>query len=301
MKKLRKRQGEPGPAVKPGLYVVSTPIGNLDDITLRALEVLRGADLVACEDTRRIRKLLSHFKIQGKELVSYYRGTELQRVDSLLAALTEGKAVALASDAGTPGIADPGMELMRRARDAGHAVHIVPGVCAAVAALTASSLPAESFLFLGYLPRKKKERRAFLSPLRWERRTLVLFEAPHRLATSLDDIAAIFTARRMALVRELTKLNEEILLGSAEQLAAALKKKRARGELTLVIDGYGEKEREVPGSWSGYSLAAHLAKVMKEEDLSLSRAVEKLEQVRDVPKEVLYQIARESGLESRKK
>ncbi len=301
MKKRRKERKPAGANGKAELYVVSTPIGNLDDITLRALEVLRRVGIIACEDTRRIKKLLSHFKIHGKELVSYYRGTEEKRIPALLRALEDGRDVALASDAGTPGIADPGLELIQKAREQGHAVRVIPGVCAAVAALTASGLAADNFLFLGYLPRRKKERRAYLSPLRWEKRTLILFEAPHRLDPSLADIAAVFGRRPMAIVRELTKINEEVLLGKAEELAKQLTPAITRGEITIILEGFREAEREERGGWSGYSLASHLVKVMKEEGISLSRAVDKLEQVRDVPKEVLYKIAKESGLEGKRK
>ncbi len=301
MKVPSKKRGKTNTNGAGELYVVSTPIGNMEDITLRALDTLRRVGVIACEDTRRIRKLLSHYKIHGKELISYYRGVEEGKSSRLLRLLEQGQDIALVSDAGTPGVADPGLVLIRQARDLSLPVRVVPGPCAALAALTASALPADNFLFLGFLPRNKKTRRAFLSPLRWEKRTLAFYEAPHRLGASLADIAAAFGRRRMAIARELTKLNEEVLWGRAYELAEKLRSHKIRGEVTIILEGYAETPWEVKGSWSGYSLAAHLEKVMQEEDLSLSRAVEKIEQLRDVPKEVLYKIAKESGLEGKRK
>ena len=300
MKAPRQRPSKARNDSNGSLYVVSTPIGNLNDITLRALQILRDTKTIACEDTRRFKKLLSHFEIKGKRLVSYYRGVERRKNDSILKELASGRDVVLASDAGTPCISDPGWELVQLALAQGSSVRSVPGASAPIAALSISGLASDSFLFLGYLPRKTKERREFLSPLRWERRTLVFFEVPHRLAASLADLAGVFGRRRMALARELTKMNEEVIRGTAEEVCKLAAEEKARGEVTIILEGLSEGSAEIKASWSGFSLAAHLERLVKEEGLPLSRAVEKLEQIRQVPANVLYQIAREEGLEKKK-
>jgi 16S rRNA (cytidine1402-2'-O)-methyltransferase len=217
------------------LYVVATPIGNLEDITLRALRILREVDRIACEDTRQTRKLLDRHGI-SKPLVSYHEHNEQARADELLRDLETGKNIALVSDAGTPLIADPGYRLVAQARAAGVTVSPIPGASALISALSASGLPTDSFFFGGFLPAKKTQRRKTLEKMRDSPATLVFYEAPHRIVETLGDVAEILGAREVTLARELTKIHEEVLTGEASQLRDALAKRPAiKGEITLMI------------------------------------------------------------------
>lgn len=215
------------------LSVCPTPIGNLGDITLRVLETLKTADLVAAEDTRRTGKLLAHYGI-SKPLASFYEHNELKRLPAILDRLRAGEQVALVSDAGMPGICDPGFRLIEAALAEGLAVEVLPGPSAVETALVASGFPTDSFIFLGYLPRRKKDREAALSLLATETRTAVAFETPHRLAATLAESARILSDRQIAVCRELTKLHEEISRGTAAELAASLPEK-VKGEIVLVF------------------------------------------------------------------
>lgn len=217
------------------LYLVATPIGNLQDITHRALSVLSRAGLIAAEDTRQTHKLLAHYGIQTP-LVSYHEHNKLARLDQILQALDRGD-VALVSDAGTPALNDPGYELVRAVLQAGHAVSPIPGPSAPVAALVASGLPTDAFLYLGYLPRKAGERRRLLAEISTLPYTLVLLETPHRLLEALEDMRSLLGDRSVAVARELTKLHEEIYRGSIEQALAHFSAQPPRGEITLVIAG----------------------------------------------------------------
>jgi 16S rRNA (cytidine1402-2'-O)-methyltransferase len=217
------------------LYIVATPIGNLEDITYRAVRTLREVDLIACEDTRHTQKLLDHFGI-GKPAVSYHEHNEQARSDELLAGLQQGKNIALVSDAGTPLIADPGYRLVAKARDAGIAVVPVPGPSAALAALSASGLPTDSFVFHGFLPAKAGQRRKALEQLASVDMSLVFYEAPHRILDTLEDIAAVLGSRPVVLARELTKIHEEFLRGTAVELLETLRQRGGiRGEFTIVV------------------------------------------------------------------
>lgn len=217
------------------IYLVATPIGNLEDITLRALRTLREVDLVACEDTRRTGLLLRRFEID-KPLLSYREHNEAARAAELIRRAQDGASIAVVSDAGMPGIADPGFRVARAAVEAGVRVAPIPGANAATAALTASGLPTDRFRFEGFLPPREAKRRAALEMLRAETATVVLYEAPHRIAATLRDIAAVLGARPLVLARELTKLHEEYLRGTAEQIAAELAKRPAvKGEIVLLI------------------------------------------------------------------
>ncbi len=219
------------------LYLVATPIGNLEDITARALRVLAEVDLVAAEDTRVSGRLLHHFAIE-KPLVSYYEQNKRAREGRLLAALQEGKNIALISDAGTPGLSDPGADLVKAAIRAGIEVVAIPGASALLTALTASGLEDGAFCFEGFLPRDGAARRKRLAALSNERRVLVFYEAPHRLCAVLEDMAAAFGPQRAAVAcRELTKLHEEKLRGTLAELQAHFHAVEPRGEFTLVIAG----------------------------------------------------------------
>ncbi len=218
------------------LYLVATPIGNLEDITLRALRTLGEVALIAAEDTRRTRVLLDRHRIHTPT-ISYHEHNREKQIGPLLEALEEGS-VALVTDAGTPGLSDPGFALVQAALAKGHQVTPIPGPSAAVAALVASGLPADAFVFLGYLPRKRAERRRELAALAEEQRTMVFFETPHRLAAALADLEAAFGADRpMALCRELTKAHEEIQRAPLVDIRRRYEGEKPRGEITLVIAG----------------------------------------------------------------
>jgi 16S rRNA (cytidine1402-2'-O)-methyltransferase len=232
---------------------VATPIGNLEDISARALRLLREVRLVAAEDTRHTKKLLMHYAISPRVL-SYYEHNKLTRVAEILAELEQGD-VALVSDAGTPALNDPGFELVRAALQAGHSVSPVPGPCAPVAALVASGLPTDAFLYLGYLPRKSPERRRALEKVRDLPYTLVFLEAPHRLLAALDDLAAVLGDRQVSVARELTKLHEEIYRGGVGEAQAYFTHQPPRGEFTLVVAGAVVETNR----WSESRLLAALA------------------------------------------
>ncbi len=240
------------------LYLVATPIGNLEDITLRALRILREAPTIAAEDTRRTRQLLAHYGIP-KHLISYHEHNKRQREALLLEKLAEGD-VALVSDAGTPLINDPGADLVRAALAAGHRVVPIPGASAPIAALIASGLPTDAFLYLGYLPRKSKERRAVLQSVAELPYTLVFLETPHRLTAALADLAAVLGAERpIAVARELTKQHEEILRGTIGEMIAHFAETEPRGEFTLVVGGAPAKSK----TWSTEQVEAAIVEGLK--------------------------------------
>lgn len=218
------------------LYVVATPIGNLEDITHRALRVLREVDIIACEDTRHTRKLLNHYGIKTK-VTSYHDHNERERTVELLQALASGANVAIVSDAGTPSISDPGFRLVSDAGAQGLTVVALPGPTALIAALVASGLPTDEFFFAGFLPARSGERRARLTKLRDLPATLIFYEAPHRIAATLRDAHEILGERRAVVARELTKIHEEIARGRLSELAERFgSEERARGEIVLLID-----------------------------------------------------------------
>lgn len=222
---------------QPGtLYLVATPIGNLQDITLRALETLRRVDLIAAEDTRHTRKLLTHHGL-SKPLVSYHEHIEARRAAQLVTMLQEGREIALVADAGTPGIADPGYRVVSAAAAAGIRIVPIPGPSALLAALAASGLPTHRFLFEGFLPVKPGARRRRLEALRQVPATLIFYESPHRMARCAVDLAAALGARRVVMARELTKLHEEFWRGLLPELAAEAARRAWRGEITLVVEG----------------------------------------------------------------
>jgi 16S rRNA (cytidine1402-2'-O)-methyltransferase len=227
------------------LYVVATPIGNLEDVTLRALRVLAEAELLLAEDTRRTRVLLERHGIAGRPR-SVHAHNEAARAEEVLAALAAGRRVALVSDAGTPLVSDPGGRLVAQAIAAGHDVVPVPGPSAALAALVASGLPAEAFSFVGFLPRKAGERSARLAGLAARTETLILFESPRRVAATLRELARTFGERRACVARELTKLHEEIARGSLSELARRFEA-GARGEVTIVVEG-APSAAQAPGA-----------------------------------------------------
>ena len=224
------------------LYIVATPIGNLEDITLRALRILKEVDLIAAEDTRHTQILLHHFGIRTP-LTSYHEHNERTKARQLIGRLKQGESVALVSDAGTPAISDPGFRLIAEAVEAEVSIVPLPGASALTAVLSAGGLPTDRFAFEGFLPAKQKERREKLQALRAETRTLVFYEAPHRLKETLADMQAILGDREIVLGREVSKVHEEFLRGSVSELVHQLGDRKILGELTLVIKGSaGESE-----------------------------------------------------------
>jgi 16S rRNA (cytidine1402-2'-O)-methyltransferase len=256
------------------LFLVATPIGNLEDITARAVRVLGEVALIAAEDTRQTAKLLNHYKIQQR-VTSYYEHNKLDKLDEILEALSRGD-VALVSDAGTPGLNDPGYELVRAVLAAGHQVSPIPGPSAPVAALVASGLPTDRFLYLGYLARKSSDRRRQVQEIQVLPYTLVFLETPHRLVASLKDLIAGLGDRQVAVARELTKRFEEIFRGTLSQAASHFQEVTPRGEITLVVAGASPQSAR----W-GFD---HLVEVLKE---SLLRGAS--------PAQIARQVSAESG------
>jgi len=225
----------PPPELRPGtLYLVATPIGNLEDITLRALRILRECSVIAAEDTRRAGRLLRHFDIK-KPLVSYHKFNEAQRSSQLLKKLDNGDIIALISDAGTPGISDPGQRLTMEARAAGHKVESAPGPCALITALSTSGMPTDQFHFIGFPPRKSGARRRMLESVASIPGTLVFYESPHRIAKFLAEIAALWPECPTFIGRELTKKFEEQLTGKISEIAVKFEKKKPKGEFVVLL------------------------------------------------------------------
>lgn len=227
------------------LYLVATPIGNLDDVSARALRTLKEAHMVACEDTRHTQILLRRHQIRAKHLTSYNEFNHKRKLAELIGQLDRGWDVALVTDAGTPGLSDPGEALVAAAIEAGHEVLPVPGPAAAIAALVASGLPTREFTFVGFVPKKSGQRRKLLERLLAEGRTAVIYESPHRLEDLLADLSAIAPDARVAVARELTKMHEEVVRGTAADLARRYAAERPKGEITVVIH---PAEQRPPGA-----------------------------------------------------
>ena len=257
------------PASAPVLYVVATPIGNLEDITVRALRVLKEADLIACEDTRHSRKLLEHYGITTPT-ISYHEHNEAERAAELIKKLQEGASIALVSDAGMPGISDPGYRVIVLAIRNHIPVVPVPGASAALAALAASGLPTDAFHFSGFLPAKQGQRRKALEQIRESDSTEVFYEAPHRLVESIEDVVEVLGPQRpLVVAREITKLHEEFLRGPAAEVLAAVKGHTVRGEITLLI---GKAEAGAPRV-AAPGVGERLAQVMRDQGLDEKAAL----------------------------
>lgn len=263
------------------LYVVGTPIGNLEDITLRALRILRQVALIAAEDTRITRKLLTHYDMTTP-LTSYWEHNKLTKLEEILDTLQQ-KDVALVSEAGMPGISDPGYELIKATIDRGFDVVPIPGPSAVTTALAISGLPTDTFLYLGFLPRKKGKRIRLLRSLAGETRSIVAFEAPHRLLRTLADLKDTLGERFIAVARELTKLHEEVVRGSLSEVIEHFEEEPARGECTLVIQGAVEE------SWDDEMIRGALNKLLAE-GMSGTEATKQLAKLGRRPRKEVYRL-----------
>jgi 16S rRNA (cytidine1402-2'-O)-methyltransferase len=271
--------GQPGV-----LYVVATPIGNLEDLTYRAARVLREADLIACEDTRQTRKLLDHYGID-KPLISYHEHNEIRRAQELVTKLKTGSNVAQVSDGGTPGISDPGYRVVKLAVEEGIQVVPIPGPSAVITAIAASGLPTDVFEFRGFLPAKAGQRRTVLEEIGRAERTVIFYEAPHRIVQSLEDVANILGPHRPVVVaRELTKIHEEFIRGTAQEVLEAARRRELRGEITLLI---GKSEApEQPGEQP--DLRARLRQIVHEQTVDEKTALKILAKETGRSKSELY-------------
>jgi 16S rRNA (cytidine1402-2'-O)-methyltransferase len=269
----------------PGLYLVATPIGNLEDITLRALRVLKQCDLIACEDTRQTQKLLNHFGIE-KPTISYHEHNEASRAAELIEKLAHGSRIAVVSDAGMPGVSDPGFRVLSLAIEKRIQVVPVPGPAAFVTALVASALPIESFAFRGFLPPKSSARRRVLERIKESLQTQVFYEAPHRIREAAEDVVAVLgPGRRVVIARELTKIHEEFLRGTAREILAAVNARaELKGEMVLLIGPAEEGEAETPS----ISIRDRVERLIREEKLDEKAALKKVAKERAISKSDAY-------------
>src|SRR5579884_1484212 len=269
----------------PGLYLVATPIGNLADITFRAIRVLKQVDLIACEDTRQTQKLLNHYGIETPA-ISYHEHNEASRATELIEKLAQRARIAIVSDAGMPGISDPGFRLVSLAIERGVPVIPIPGAAAFVSALVASGLRAESFSFRGFLPAKRGARRRELERIGASLQTEIFYEAPHRIRETMEDIVAVLGyGRRVVVARELTKVHEEFLRGTARQLSGELETRaEIKGEITLLIGPASEEEVQPPS----VSIRGRVEQIMREEKLDQKDALKKVAKERGISTSEAY-------------
>jgi len=265
------------------LFLCATPIGNLKDITMRVLETLKEVDLIACEDTRQTRKLLNHFSIE-KPVTSYFEHNKKYKGEKIIETLLAGKNVALVSDAGMPGVSDPGQELIQDCLKAGIEFTVLPGPVAAITGLVLSGLSTQRFAFEGFIPRTKKEKKAFFQRLISEERTLVFYEAPHRLLETLEVMEEVLGNRQMAACRELTKKFEEIMRGSIGEVYQFFKDKGIKGEFTLVVEGAPPKKEEKGLEW-----ALNRVEELKGQGLTAKEAVKVAAKESGMGKRELYE------------
>ena len=266
------------------LYLVATPIGNLDDITLRAIKVLKEADLIAAEDTRHTLKLLNHLEI-SKPMISYHRHNEEFRCDYLIKELKEGKNTALVSDAGTPGISDPGEEIVKECIKENIKIVPIPGACAMVNALITSGISTKEFCFYGFLPLNKKNRKEKLEEIKDMNKTVILYEAPHKIKNTLEDLEKILDkGRKVVLAREITKIHEEFIRGTINELLE--KSENLKGEMVLIIEG-NDKEKE--NALCNLSIEEHY-KYYQEQGLEKKEIIKKIAKDRNVNKNEIYKL-----------
>ena len=267
--------------MKGTLYIVSTPVGNLEDITLRALRILREVDIIAAEDTRHSIKLLNHHGIT-KSMISYWRGKEQVRSDEIIRRLHAGQTIALISDAGTPGISDPGSVLIQKAIEENIQIVSIPGPSAFVAALSVSGLPTDKFTFIGFLPSRKSQRQKVLRELCLEQRTLIFYEAPHRIVETLFDMSHVFGERRSALVKEITKIHEAVMRGSIAEIISEVQETVIAGEYVILVEGFAGSYKIVTED-----VIPELHRLMKK-GLGRKEAVKRIAETYGLSKKDLY-------------
>ena len=275
--------------MKGKLFICATPIGNLEDITYRVIRTLKEADLIAAEDTRNSIKLLNHYEIKTP-MTSYHEHNKIEKARQLAARIHEGKNIALITDAGTPGISDPGEELVRICLEEGIEVTSIPGAAACITALTMSGLPTRRFAFEAFLPRDKKQRAGILNELKNETRTIVLYEAPHRLQSTLKELSEVLGNRRISICRELTKRHEEVVQSVLEDAAAYFQREEPRGEYVLVIQGKSRDAliAEQQQKWQTLSLTEHM-KYYTDQGITDKEAMKRVAGDRGVSKRDIYQ------------
>lgn len=267
------------------LYLCATPIGNLEDITLRALRILKEVDYIAAEDTRHTLKLLNHYEI-SKPLISYHQHNRREKGPEIIKLLEQGMSIALVSDAGMPGISDPGEDLVSLAHQFSIPVSIIPGATASLSALVLSGLSTDRFVFEGFLPRENKERLDRIRSIERESRTVILYEAPHRLITTLRDLLAVFSgARKISIVRELTKIHEEVLLMTLDEALAYYEDKAPKGEFVLILGGNPDTEGKL--DFTNISIEQHLLEYI-ESGMDKKEAIKQVAKDRNIPKSEVY-------------
>lgn len=269
------------------LYLVATPIGNLEDITLRAIKVLKSVDLVVAEDTRQTLKLLNHLEI-SKPLISYHRHNEEIKVDGLIEKLKNGTDIALVSDAGTPVISDPGEIIVKEAINSGITVIPIPGACALINGLIASGLDAKEFSFIGFLSLNKKIRKEKLEEIENENKTVILYEAPHKILNTLKDLKEVLGDRKIVLARELTKIHEEFLRGTVEEILE--KYKEPRGEHIIIIEGSKTKKESIENELLNSMTIEQQYEYYKKQNLPKNEIIKKIAKDRNVPKNEIYKL-----------
>ena len=271
--------------MKGKIYLVATPIGNLEDITLRAIRILNEVDLIAAEDTRHTLGLLNHLEIK-KPLVSYYKEIERKKSDYLIKEVLEGKNIAIVSDAGTPGISDPGEEIVKKAIEEDIEIIPIPGACAFVNALIASGFNTREFSFIGFLPVNKKEKKEKLELIKNETRTLIFYEAPHKMKATLEAFRDVLGNRKIVLARELTKIHEEFIRSTIEEV---LEKEEYKGEFVILLEGAEESKQDIElKSLNELSLKGHYEKYEKE-GFEKKEIIKKIAKDRNVSKNEIYQ------------
>lgn len=267
------------------LYIIATPIGNLEDITLRAIRILKEVDLIAAEDTRHTLKLLNHLEI-SKPLISYHRHNEEIRTEELIKELKTGKNIGLVSDAGTPGICDPGEEIIKKCIEESIKVVPIPGACAMINALITSGISTKEFIFLGFLPLNKKSRKEKLEEIKNANKTIILYEAPHKLKSTLNDLSLILEDRSVVLARELTKIHEEYIRGTVKELME--KTDNLKGEMILIIEKNNKDNKEELNSLNNLTLEEHY-NFYEKNGLNKKEIIKKIAKDRNVSKNEIYQ------------
>ncbi|MDR1541805.1 MAG: 16S rRNA (cytidine(1402)-2'-O)-methyltransferase [Clostridiales bacterium] len=281
------------------LYAVGTPLGNLEDISLRAIRILKESDCIAAEDTRQTLKLLNRYDIKT-HLTSFHEHNQKEKAQDLIRQLSQGRTIALVTDAGMPGISDPGQDLIRMCHESSIPVSVIPGPTAATTALTLSGLASERFVFYGFLPRGSKQRKAILDEIAGEYKTAILYESPHHLLRTLEDLKMAIGARPAAVIRELTKIHEELIRGNIDDLVSHFKETEPRGEIVIILEGETDESRHLAtpkksvGSLQSLSIEEHMAFYLKD-GLDRKSAMKLTARDRGVPKSEIYSALLESG------